>query len=139
MPRGVFLKLEDVTAALRSCRGLIYLAAKKLNVTRQAVHYFMNRHPELKEIVEEERGRFVDAAELALIAAVQKGQPWAVCFALKTQGRQRGYVERQEIEQAGRIHVTTSAGDLTDDELASIATRSSKKANGEKKSTEIPD
>ena len=44
-------------------------------------------------------------AELALYKAIQDGEGWAVCFYLKTQGKQRGYIERQEIEHSGAIGI----------------------------------
>jgi hypothetical protein len=38
----------------------------------------------------------VDATKLKLHEAVQRGEPWAVCFTLKCLAKDRGYVERQE-------------------------------------------
>ena len=38
----------------------------------------------------------MDLAESALKRAVLAGEGWAVCFALKCQGKNRGYVERVE-------------------------------------------
>ena len=37
-------------------------------------------------------------AELSLFKAIQTGEAWAVCFYLKTQGKDRGYVERYETQ-----------------------------------------
>jgi len=42
----------------------------------------------------------MDMAELKLLDAVVMGQPWAILFYLKTQGKDRGYVERSEQLQA---------------------------------------
>jgi hypothetical protein len=38
-----------------------------------------------------------DIAELKLRQAVQKGEPWSIKYQLSTQGKKRGYIERQEI------------------------------------------
>ena len=56
----------------------------------------MERHPAIAQVVADERALIVDAAELKLHEAVQRGEPWAVCFTLKCLGTDRGYVERQE-------------------------------------------
>jgi hypothetical protein len=47
----------------------------------------------------------VDNAESALNRSVLSGEAWAVCFTLKTQGKSRGYIERQEIRQVESIQV----------------------------------
>lgn len=43
-----------------------------------------------------------DNAESALNRAVINGEAWAVCFTLKTQAKDRGYVERVQQEVSGR-------------------------------------
>lgn len=85
--------VEDV---LRKKRGNVSLAAKALSVSRTALHKYI-RENSLQEIVDDAREEIVDLAEDKLLSAVRKGEAWAVCFALKTQGKERGYVERQEI------------------------------------------
>ena len=63
-------------------------------------------------------------AELKLDAAVQAGEPWAIAFLLKTVGRKRGYVQRQEITGADGQPVVDLARDvttLTREELELIA------------------
>jgi hypothetical protein len=47
--------------------------------------------------MEAQDGEFVDTAELKLRQAVINGEAWAVLFALRTKGKERGYVERQEV------------------------------------------
>ena len=44
---------------------------------------------------------FVDFAENALVGRIGKGDTTAIIFALKTKGRSRGYVEKQEVENTG--------------------------------------
>src|SRR5262245_3534949 len=83
-------------AVLRECRGNMAAVARRYGVTRQAVWLHVKTHPELQECVADCRETMLDDGENALHLAVLSGEPWAVCFYLKTQGRSRGYVERQE-------------------------------------------
>jgi hypothetical protein len=89
---------QHVIAALRETKGMVYLAAKKLGCDHKTVSNYAKRHPTVQAAIDDERGHFVDTAELALERAVLSGEGWAVCFALKTLGKSRGYVERLQIE-----------------------------------------
>jgi hypothetical protein len=75
-----------------------------------------HKYPKVQEAIDSFRGEFIDTAELSLKRAVMAGEGWAVCFALKTLGKERGYVEKQQIEHSGNIDVTR----LTDEELQAI-------------------
>jgi hypothetical protein len=92
------LKVSQVVEALRKTDGMVYLAAEKLRVAPKTVYRYANRHPIIREVIEEERGRMLDDGERALKRAVLAGEGWAVCFLLKTLGKHRGYVDRQEID-----------------------------------------
>lgn len=91
------VSLAQVEAALRNSGGLIATAARALGVSRQAIQQKTKKYPHLRAIVDDERELHVDLAESALKVALRGGEAWAVCFTLKTIGRQRGYVERQEL------------------------------------------
>jgi len=114
--------VEQVAVALKATMGKVYLAAKELGCSHQTVYNYLNNNPELKELVEAERGQMIDVAECALKRATIKGEAWAVCFTLKTIGKDRGYIERHQQELSGRDGkpVAFKAADLTDDQLAAI-------------------
>jgi hypothetical protein len=46
---------------------------------------------------ENARTEFLDLAELKLWQAVQRGEAWAIAFALRTLGRTRGYGEHLDL------------------------------------------
>lgn len=96
--------------ALRESKGFVEVAARALGVTGGTVRRAIAKWPRLAAVVAEEREARLDVAELALYAAVQRGQSWAVKFLLKTQGKTRGYVERQEIEHS--VQPAPAAGPL---------------------------
>jgi hypothetical protein len=60
----------------------------------------MEKVPAMKQAVEDARGEVVDYAEQKLRLAVLNGEPWAIGMTLKTIGKSRGYVERQEVTGA---------------------------------------
>ena len=94
------LTAEAVTAAIRDMNGNISAVARRLGVCRQTVYSYIERHPSVKDVLVESRETMIDNAESALYRAVLNGEAWAVCFFLKTQGKSRGYVERQEVTGA---------------------------------------
>ncbi len=87
---------EQVIAALESVNGMMFLAAKSLHCNVETIRNYRKRYKEVAAVFEQKRGEFVDIAESALYRGVLAGDAWAVCFALKTQGKERGYVERTE-------------------------------------------
>lgn len=88
---------EQITQALETYNGLVYLAARFLHCSPNTIYNRAKRVAKIQEVINNSRGVLVDHAELALRNAVLSGQPWAVSLVLKTLGKDRGYVERQEI------------------------------------------
>ena len=74
-------------------------------------------------IVNDARESMADNAESALGLATLRGEAWAVCFTLKCLGKDRGYIERGEVSHDVKLVVSHSAEDLTDEQLAAIASR----------------
>lgn len=92
--------LEEIERALRAGKGMVSIAAKTLDMTRSGLYERINKTPRLQQVISDEREAMTDTAELSLHRAIVGGEAWAVCFYLKTQGKSRGYVERQEITGA---------------------------------------
>ena len=88
----------NVAAALTQHRGNISATAKKFGVHRSSVQQLIDGSPELQRVLKDAREGMKDEAESALYKAVRDCQPWAVCFYLKTQAKDRGYVEKSEID-----------------------------------------
>ena len=79
--------------------GNLSTAAKSLQVER-ATHYRWIEQEGLEDAVQEGRNRRLDFAESMLDKGMQEGNMTAIIFYLKTQGKSRGYVERQEVTGA---------------------------------------
>jgi len=90
----------DIIAALERTHGMIYLAAKELACSPHTIYRRAEKEKKVQDIINSYRGQLVDKAELKLEQAVMAGEPWAVQFSLRTIGKSRGYVERQEVTGA---------------------------------------
>lgn len=83
--------------AIKKNGGAVYLAARELGCAPNTIYNRMEKVPAMKQAVEDARGEVVDYAEQKLRLAVLNGEPWAIGMTLKTIGKSRGYVERQEV------------------------------------------
>lgn len=89
--------VAQVITALTNAKGTVYLAAKQLRCDPDTVQRYCKRYPSVAAAKEAARGELIDRAEVRLWEAVDRGDAWAVAFCLRTIGRHRGYVERQEM------------------------------------------
>lgn len=96
---GVKANVEKIAAALKASMGNISMAARSLKCERGWLSKKIHKTPALKQLLDDQRESMVDNAESALNRAIIQGEAWAVCFGLKTQGRNRGYSERWEMEE----------------------------------------
>lgn len=91
------LTIEEIGAVLKKKGGNIAETARALKVTRQAVHKRVSEDEGLKAIVTDAREALVDVAESQALRQIKKGNTAMIIFVLKTQGKDRGYIERSEI------------------------------------------
>ena len=105
----------QVIQAVRETKGMLTVAAKRIGCHPETIYRYVREYPTVAAAVKEARESVTDMAELALYKAIQDGEGWAVCFYLKTQGKGRGYIEKQQIE-----HSIKQVSELSDDELRAI-------------------
>lgn len=96
---------EVIIEQLRRASGNVAHTARTLGLDRASLSNRIQRTPALRQVVEDARQAIVDAAENALLAAVVEKQGWAVCFALKTLGKSRGYVEQMDQQLSGQVEI----------------------------------
>lgn len=122
-------KLTDnaVATALVASHGNISAAARALGVVRSAIQKRVHNSPDLQQALIDARETMLDNGESSLARAVLQGEAWAVCFLLKTQGRARGYIERQEMRLVSDEDINTAI----ERELARLAGDSETAAAGE--------
>jgi hypothetical protein len=91
---------NQMIEALREKHGNLSAAARYLNCSRNTISRYIEQYPTVKAVADEERETLIDFAENQLFKQVQDGNITAIIFTLKTIGKSRGYVERQEVTGA---------------------------------------
>ncbi len=91
-------RLNDYLKAIEDSQGVLETVAKRLGITRDGVSKFAHRHPRVMDAIYDERERMKDYAESKLYGHIQDGNLTALIFYLKTQGHDRGYIERLRLE-----------------------------------------
>jgi len=107
--------------ALKKTMGVVQPACEKSGVAR-ATHYgWVQNYPDYAQAVNELREVSIDFAEGKLLQLIDKKNPSATIFFLKTQGRNRGYSERHEIVGAnGGPIMSNVTGKLSFDGVSSL-------------------
>ena len=88
---------EQMADALVRAQGFVSATADILGCSQQTVRNYIKKHEECKEAAEDSREKTLDYVESKLMALIKDKNISAVIFYLKTKGKERGYVERQEI------------------------------------------
>ena len=96
----------EIFGALKACRGKVYVAAERLGCAPQTIKAHMAKNPEMAQYVKDCRASMVDKAEVALETCILNREHWAVALALKTLGKDRGYIERTEQQVDMRAQIS---------------------------------
>lgn len=91
-------KKEAMLEALEKSLGIVSTAAKMVGIDRSTHYAWLKSDEEYKSAVNSIQDGVLDFAESHLYKLVKEGNPAATIFFLKTKGKKRGYIERQEIE-----------------------------------------
>lgn len=78
--------------------GNLSATADALGISRTTLYYWRNSDAELDEMMKEVEEGLIDFSESKLMEAIQDGNLTAIIFHLKTKGKNRGYIEGQEIK-----------------------------------------
>ena len=70
-------------------------------ITIQGLHQRIKESPEFSELMAREKDEIDDIGETQFTKALKAGEKWAIQGWLKYRGRERGYVERQELTGKG--------------------------------------
>lgn len=96
---------QQVIDALTVSKGMRTKAAKRLRCSYNTVVRYINEYPNVAEAEKLSRETMLDAIELKAYAQAMQGDTAMLIFMLKTQGRGRGYVEKQEQEHSGELKI----------------------------------
>lgn len=91
--------------AAEGSKGYVTNIANILGCSRSYVYKLQKKFPTFATAIYEEREGNKDFAESKLMMAIDAGNIAGIIFYLKTQAKDRGYVEKQEIEHSGELKV----------------------------------
>ena len=94
------IKKKAMLEALEKTLGVVTTASKMVGIERTTHYKWMANDKDYKDKVNGLQEVVLDFAESALHKMVENHNPAATLFLLKTKGKQRGYVERQEIQHS---------------------------------------
>ena len=92
---------KAMIAALEKSLGIVTTACKTVGIDRGSHYNWMREDEEYRASVESIADLAIDFAESSLHKQIQDGNPTSTIFYLKTKGKKRGYIERQEFAHEG--------------------------------------
>jgi hypothetical protein len=78
-------------------------ACKSVGIERQTHYDWKSRNLTYKAKIEAIEESMIDFAESVLYKNMKDGKEQSILFFLKTRGRKRGYIEKQEITQETKV------------------------------------
>tara|TARA_R110000772_G_scaffold96563_1_gene195302 strand:+ start:2704 stop:3081 length:378 start_codon:yes stop_codon:yes gene_type:complete len=90
---------KAILEALEKSLGVVTTACKQSDVGRTQFYQWLKDDEEFKKQVDDISNITLDFAESQLHKQIMDGNTTATIFYLKTKGKNRGYVERSEIQQ----------------------------------------
>jgi hypothetical protein len=97
MARTNGVTAEQVIQALKDKQGFVAAAADQLGYSARRIYQLINEKPTIKEALDHIREKRTDFVETKMLEKIQSGDTTMIIFYLKTQAKDRGYIERQEI------------------------------------------
>lgn len=94
-------KKEALVKALRKSMGNITLACRAVGISRPTFYRWLEKDHKLKEECVNIEEEAIDFVENKLFGRINANDTTAIIFYLKTKGKKRGYVEKQEMEIEG--------------------------------------
>jgi hypothetical protein len=111
-------KKKAILKALENHYGNVTLACKDAKVDRTMFYDYIKADEEFAKDVAMVKEVKKDFAENALVKNMKEGKEASIMFYLKTQCKDRGYIERSEV--VSEAHVTQANYDISRDEALDI-------------------
>ena len=92
---------KRIIKALKETNGLLTMAAARSGIGYRTVCRYVADYPSVKEAAHDAKEAMLDYAEGKLYSKIKSGDNTCIIFYLKTQGKSRGYIERQEFTGEG--------------------------------------
>ncbi len=96
---------KNFIKAYKESAGNIAHACRAANIDRQTYYNYIEKFDSFKKECHNIKEENIDFAESILMGEIKNKNITAVIFFLKTIGRNRGYIERQELEVDGDMNL----------------------------------
>jgi hypothetical protein len=108
---GIALRKDQIAPLITKTNGNLSRIADSLGSNRNSIRNFIDRDPELKQLLADSRERLIDELEDSVFQrAVDSNDTTLQLFVLKTQGRHRGW-EQDEAKNSAK-DIATAAFDF---------------------------
>ena len=98
--------------ALEKSLGIVSTAARVVGIHRDTHYRWMKEDEQYKAAVDSVNEGVIDFAESKLHNLISNGDTAATIFYMKTKGKKRGYIERQELTGADNQPIITISSNL---------------------------
>lgn len=93
---------KKLIEALDKCHGIVADACKMAGLTRDTFYRYKKKDGKFKTAIDAIQDATLDYVESKLFNLIEKNNPAAIFFYLKTIGQTRGYIERQYIDHTNK-------------------------------------
>ena len=98
MNKSRHIKKEAILQALENSLGVVTVACKQADIPRSTYYKWLKEDEEFAKVVKDIENIALDFGESQLHSQMKDGNTSATIFFLKTKGKKRGYIERQELD-----------------------------------------
>lgn len=91
-------KKKATLAIYEKSMGNISYTCRQMHISRETFYRWCRKDEKFAQAVNEVPETNLDFAESALMKNIREGKEASIFFYLKTKGKNRGYIERQEFE-----------------------------------------
>ena len=102
------INATTLVTKIQEAKGNVSAVARAFGVSRKTIYNYIERYATAQDALDDARETMLDNAESILYKKVLEGSTPELLFFLKTQGKRRGYVERNEVTGADgeALHIT---------------------------------
>lgn len=104
---------KGMIKALEKTLGIVTSACKITGVSRTQYYSWLRTDEKFKEEVEQVEGIALDFAESKLLENIKSYKETSIIFYLKTKGKKRGYIEKQEIDHKHEGNISNEPSKIT--------------------------
>lgn len=104
---------KKVLEALEKTLGIVTSACKMCDVSRTQFYIWYKEDAEFNKAVDEVEGMALDFAESKLLENIKSKKETSIIFYLKTKGKKRGYIEKQEIDHTHEGNISNLPSKIT--------------------------